>query len=86
MWRKISSSIELLRICFVAALDLAMDFWASWRDVAMRDAEVGQMPGELWPKRRAVIGLNPLNGKGEMFPDFPQEVDCGLGVVVVINA
>jgi hypothetical protein len=36
-------------------------------------------------KRRAVIGLNFLNGKGEMLPDFPEEVDGGLGVVVVVD-
>jgi hypothetical protein len=73
-----SCPIELFRICFVAALDLAVHVGASWRDVAVRDAEVGEMPGELWSKRRAVIGLNFLNGKGEMLPDFPEEVDDGF--------
>ena len=44
------------------------------------------MPGELWPKRRAVIGLNFLNCKGEMLSDFPEEVDGGFGVVVIVDA
>ena len=80
------SPIELLGIGFMAALDLAVDFWASWRDVPVSDAEIGKMPGELWSKRRAVIGLNFLNGKGEMLPDLAEEVDGGLGVVVVVDA
>lgn len=36
----------------------------------MRDAEVGKMPGELWSERRAVIGLDFLDGQGEMLPEF----------------
>jgi|SRR5579863_5926824 len=44
------------------------------------------MPSELWSKRRAVIGLNFLNGKGEMLSDFPEEVDGGFGVVVIVDA
>jgi hypothetical protein len=83
---EISSSIKLFQICFVAALDLAVDFWASGRDAAVRNAEVGKVPGKLWPKRRAVISLNFLNGKEEMVPDFPEEIDGGLGVVVIIDA
>jgi hypothetical protein len=45
---EISSSIELFRICFVAAFDLAVDFWASASDVLVRNTEVRKMPGELW--------------------------------------
>ena len=44
------------------------------------------MPGELWPERRAVIGLNSLNREGEMLLDLSEEVDSGLGVVVVVDA
>ena len=44
------------------------------------------MPGELGSERRAVIGLNFLNSEGEMLADFPEEVDGGLGVVVVVDA
>jgi hypothetical protein len=68
---EISSSIELFRICFVTALDLAVYLGASRRDVAVRDAEVREVPGELWSKRRAVVGLNFLNRKREMLSDFP---------------
>lgn len=75
---EIYSSIKLFRICFVAAFVLAVDFWASRRDVAVRNVEVGMMPGKLWPKRRAVVGLNFLNGKGEMVPDSPEAIDGGL--------
>jgi hypothetical protein len=44
------------------------------------------MPGELWSEGRAVIGLDFLNGEGKMLADFAEEVDGGLGVVVVVDA
>jgi hypothetical protein len=44
------------------------------------------MPGELWSERRAVVGLNFLNGEGEVLSVFPQEVDGHLGVVVIVDA
>jgi hypothetical protein len=45
----------------------------------MRDAEVGEMPSELWSERRTVIGLNFLNSEGKMILDLAEEVDSGLG-------
>jgi len=44
------------------------------------------MPGELWSERRAVIGLNFLNGNGNMLPDFLEKVDGGLGVVADVDS
>ena len=67
---KPSSLVELLRIGLVAALHLAVDLRTSGRNVAVRDAEVGKVPGELWSEGGAVIGLNFLNGEGEMLSDF----------------
>lgn len=32
------------------------------------------------------VGLNLLNGKGEMLSDFPEEFDGGFGVVVIVDA
>jgi len=52
----------------------------------MRDAEVGEMPSELWSERRTVIGLNFLNSEGKMILDLAEEVDSGLGIVVVVDA
>src|SRR5271170_4517126 len=78
------SLIELLRIGFMTSLDLPVHLGASRRYVPVRDAEVGKMPCELWSERRAVIGLNFLNSEGAMLPDFPEEVDGSLGVVVVV--
>ena len=43
-------SVELFRIGLVASFHLTVDFWTSRRDVAMRDAQVRKMPGELWPE------------------------------------
>jgi len=78
--------IELLGVGLMTPLDLSVDLRAARRYVFVGDAEVGKMPGELWSERRPVIGLNSLNGEGEMLPDFPEEVDGGLGVVVVVDA
>ena len=80
------SLIELLRIGFMAPLDFPVHLRAAWRYVPMRDAEIGKMPGELWSERRAVIGLNFLNGEGKMLPDLSEEVDSGLSVVVIVDA
>lgn len=44
------------------------------------------MPGELRSEGGAVIGLDFLNSKGEMLLDFPEKVDGGLGVVVIVDA
>ena len=83
---EMSSLVELLRIGFMAPLDLPVHLRAAWRDVPVRDAEVGKMPSELWSKRRTVIGLNFLNSEGKMILDLSEEVDSGLGVVVVVDA
>jgi hypothetical protein len=80
------SLIELLRIGFMAPLDLSVHLRATWRYVPVRDAEIGKMPSELWSERRTVIGLNVLNGEGKMLLDLSQEVDGGLGVVVIVDA
>jgi len=80
------SLVELLRIGFMAPLDLPVHLRAAWRYVPVRDVEVRKMPSELWSERRAVIGLNFLNSEGKMILDLSEEVDSGLGVVVVVDA
>ena len=80
------SLVELLRIGFMASFDLSVHFRAAWWYVLVRNAEIGKVPSELWSERRAVIGLNFLNREGEMLLDLPEEVDGGLGVVVVVDA
>ena len=70
----------------MAPLDLPVHLRAARRYVLVRNAEIGKMPGELWSERRAVIGLNFLNRERKMLADFPEEVDGGLGVVVVVDA
>ena len=80
------SLIELLRIGFMAPLDLTVYLRAPWRYVPVRDAEIGKVPRELWSERRAVIGLNFLNDEGKMLLDLLEEVDGGLGVVVIVDA
>jgi len=64
------SLIELFRIGLMASLDLPVHLGASWRDVFVRNTEVGQVPGELGSERRAVIGLNSLNHERKMLSDF----------------
>ena len=78
--------IELLRVGFMASLDLSVHLRAARRYVFVGNAEIGKVPSELWSERRAVIGLNFLNREGEMLLNLPEEVDRGLGVVVVVDA
>jgi len=80
------SLIELLRVGFMASLDLPVHLRAARRYVFVGNAEIAKMPGELWSERRAVIGLNFLNGEGEILSDFLKEVDGSLGVVVIVDA
>jgi hypothetical protein len=80
------SLVELLRVGLVASLNLPVHLRAAWRYMFVGDAEIGKMPGELGSERRAVIGLNLLNNEREMLADFPEEVDGGLSVVVVVDA
>ena len=70
----------------MAPLDLAVHLRASGRDVAVRDAEIGKMPGELRSERRVVVRLDSLDSEGKMLTNFPEEIDGRLGVVVVIDA
>lgn len=81
-----SPSIEFFGIGLVTPLDLSVDLWASRWDVAMRDAEIGKMPGELRPKGRVVIRLDSLDSEWEMLSDLIQELHRGLGVVVIVDA
>jgi hypothetical protein len=80
------SLVELLRIGFMAPFDFPVHLRAARRYVPVRDAEIGKMPSELWSERRAVIGLDFLNGEGKMILDLSEEVDGSLGVVVVVDA
>lgn len=80
------SLVELLGISFMTSFDLPVHFGAAWWYMFVRDAQVRKMPGELWSERRAVIGLDFLNGKGKMLPDFLEKVDGRLGVVVVVDS
>ena len=63
------SLVELLRIGFMAPLDLTVNLRAARRYVFVGDTEIGKMPGELGSERRAVISLNLLNSEGEMLAD-----------------
>src|SRR4029434_10200179 len=80
------SLVELLGIGFMTSFDLPVHLRAAWWNVFVRDAQVRKMPGELRSKRRAVIGLDFLNGKGKMLSDFLEKIDGGLGVVVVVDS
>jgi hypothetical protein len=83
---KVISSIELFSVGLVAPLDFAVYLRAPGRDVPVRDAEISKMPSELWSERRVIVGLDSLNGEGEMLTNFSEEVDGRFGVVVVVDA
>lgn len=80
------SLVELLGIGFMTSFDLPVHLRATWWYVFVRDPQVRKMPSELRSEGRAVIGLDFLNGKGKMLPDFPEKIDGGLGVVVVVDS
>jgi hypothetical protein len=67
---EVPSSIELLRVCLVTPLYLAVNLWASWRDVAVRNAEIRKMSSELRSKRRVVIRLDSSDDEGKMPTNF----------------
>ena len=80
------SLVELLGIGLMAPFDFPVHLRAARRNVPVRDTEVGKMPSELWSERRTVIGLDFLNNEGKVILDLLEEIDGGLGVVVVVDA
>ena len=52
----------------------------------MRDAEIGEVPGELRSKRRVIVRLNSFDSEGKMLSNLSQELHGGLGVVVIVDA
>ena len=64
-------SVELFRVCLVAPLYLAVYLRTTRRDVAVRNAEIGKMPSELWSERRVIVCLDLSDGKGKMLTNFP---------------
>ena len=54
--------VKLLLVGSMAAFHLAVAFGGAAGDMAMADPEVTQVPGEVGPELRAVVGLDPLNG------------------------
>jgi len=81
-----SAFLKFFSVGLVAPLNLSVYLRATWRNVVVRDAEIGEVPGELRPKGRVVVCLNPVDREGEMLSDFLQELDGGLGVVVIVDA
>jgi len=51
-----------------ASLDLSIDLWATWRNMTMRDTEIGEMPRELRSKGRVIIHLNSVDSEGRCCP------------------
>lgn len=79
------SSIELLRIRFVAPLHLAVGLGTCGRDVLMGDAQIRKMPIELRPKGRIVVRLDLLDGKGEMLPHLLEKLDRRSRIVMIVD-
>jgi len=72
------AAIEPVLVGPVTALDLAVALRASRRDMAMRDAEIVEVPGEVGPELSPVIGLNALDGDRQPLADLVDERD-GVG-------
>ena len=69
------SSVKLLSIRAVAALDFAVDLGAARRDAPMRDAEIPEMSGEIGPELVAVVRLDPLDGHREPLAHLVEKGD-----------
>jgi hypothetical protein len=67
-------AIELVLIGAVAPFHLAIALRTAPGNVAMRDAEIAQMPGEVGAELGAMVGLDPLNGRRESAAQFVDEV------------
>src|SRR5262245_11210270 len=68
-------AVELLLVGAVAPLDLAVHFGTPRRDVAMGNAQVAQMPGEVGSEFTPVVGLDTLDGHRQPVPDFVDKRD-----------
>ena len=67
--------IEFLAIGPMAALDFSVALRAPRRNVAIGDAEIAQVPGEIGPELVPVIGLDALNGDGQPTADLVNKRD-----------
>src|SRR4030095_1670577 len=70
-------AVELVFIGPVAPLDLAVALGAPRGNVAMGDAEIAEVPGEVRPELVAVVGLDALNRHREPAPHLVDEGDGG---------
>ena len=78
-------SIELLYVGLVAPLDLAVNPGAGGRDMAVSDAQISQMPGELGTEGGVVVGLDALDSEGQASADLVEEGHRRTCVVVVVD-
>jgi hypothetical protein len=73
------SLVELLRIGFMAPLDLPVHLRATWRYVPVRDAQVRKVPGELWSERSPTNQLRTINGRFPKMRLWKEEL-CGISL------
>jgi hypothetical protein len=69
----------------MAAFDLAVALGAAGWDVAMADAEIVEMPGEVRTELRPVVGLDGLDRDGKPLAELLNEVDSRADRVVVVD-
>src|SRR5206468_735529 len=82
---KDGAAIELILVGSVTALDLPVTFGATAGDVAVREAEVAEVPSEVGAELGAMVGLDPLNGRRESAAQFVDEVGRRANRVVRID-
>src|SRR5207247_1378454 len=83
---KDGAAIELILVGSVTALDLPVAFRATSRDVAVREAEIAEVPSEVGAELGAMVGLDPLNGRREAAAQFVDEVGRRADRVVRIGS
>ena len=73
---KFPSAINLLIVRVVTSLDLVVGLRAPGRDVAMSDADFGEMPSELRTGGRILVGLDQSDSEGQTLTDHIEEGLC----------
>ena len=77
----VEEPVELLGVDAVGSLDFAVEPGGAGLDVDVADAAVEEVPVEAALELGAVVGLDALDGEGQLLEDVVDELDGGLLVV-----
>jgi hypothetical protein len=81
----IEEPVELLGVDAVGSFHLAVEPGGGRLDVGVADAAVEDVPVEGALELGAVVGLDDLDGEGQLLEDVVDELDRALLVVAVVD-